>query len=66
MTSKEFNREWICRVDWQEIHCLVGYANLVSLLDDCAPRVFDRLKRCKAEKLIVKPFHGAIITFYAR
>lgn len=65
MTSKEFNSNWIARVDWQEIHCLVGYANLVTLLDDCAERVFDRLLRCKAVKLTVRPFHGAVITFYA-
>lgn len=66
MTSKDFNREWMCRVDWQEIHCLVGFAKLVTLLDDCAPRIFARLEQCKAEKLTVRPFHGAIITFYAR
>lgn len=66
MTSKDFNREWICRIDWQEIHCLVGYNNLVTLLDECAPRIFDRLARCKGEKLTVRPFHGAVITFYAR
>lgn len=65
MTSQDFNREWICRVDWQEIHSLVGFANLVSLLDDCAPRIFARLERCKADKLVVHPFHGATITFYA-
>ena len=66
MNSKDFNRNWMARVDWQEIHSLVGYANLVTLLDDCAPHIFDRLKRCKADKLIVRPFHGAVITFYAR
>ena len=66
MTSKDFNREWICRIDWQEIHCLVGYNSLVTLLDECAPRIFDRLSRCKGEKLTVRPFHGAVITFYAR
>lgn len=66
MTSTEFNRNWIARVDWQEIHSLVGFANLVSLLDDCAPCVFARLERCKADKLSVRPFHGAVITFYAR
>lgn len=66
MNSKEFNRNWIARVDWQEIHSLIGFDNLVSLLDDCAPRIFARLERCKADKLIVRPFHGAVITFYAR
>lgn len=66
MNSKEFNRNWIARVDWEEIHCLVGYTSLVSLLDDCTTKVFDRLQRCKAEKLTVRPFHGAVITFYAR
>lgn len=66
MNSKDFNRNWIARVDWQEIHSLVGFTNLVSLLDDCAPRIFARLERCKADKLTVRPFHGAVITFYAR
>lgn len=64
MISKEFNREWIARVDWEEIHYLVGFNSLVSLLDDCAPRVFERLENCKADKLIVRPFHGAVIHFY--
>ena len=66
MNSKYFNRNWIARVDWQEIHCLVGFNNLVTLLDDAAPRVFDRLERNKAQKLTVRPFHGAVITFYVR
>ena len=66
MTSTEFNQNWLARVDWQEIHCLIGFAKLNSLLDDCAPRIFARLERCKADKLTVRPFHGAVITFYAR
>lgn len=66
MTSQEFNRNWLCRIDWQEIHSLVGFNNLVTLLDDCTPRVFTKLENCKADKLIVRPFHGAVITFYAR
>lgn len=66
MNSKDFNREWIARVDWEEIHTLLGYNSLVTLLDDCAPRIFQRLKNCKAEKLTVRPFHGGVITFYAR
>lgn len=66
MTSQEFNRNWIARVDWQEIHSLVGFANLVSLLDDCAQRIFARLERYKGDKLTVRPFHGAVITFYAK
>lgn len=66
MTRPYFNRNWIARVDWQEIHCLLGYNKLVNLLDDTAPKVFARLDACKADKLIVRPFHGAVITFYAR
>lgn len=65
MTSTYFNRNWIARVDWQEIHCLLGYKNLVTLLDDAAPRVFARLERYKGQKLTIRPFHGAVITFYA-
>lgn len=34
MTSSNFNRNWIARVDWEEIHCLLGYHNLVTLLDN--------------------------------
>lgn len=66
MTSSYFNRNWIAHVDWQEIHCLLGYKNLVALLDDAAPRVFARLEANKADKLTVRPFHGAVITFYVR
>lgn len=66
MTSTYFNRNWIARVDWQEIHCLLGYHNLLALLDDSAPKVFARLQASKADKLIVRPFHGAVVTFYVR
>lgn len=66
MTSTYFNQNWIARVDWQEIHCLIGYHNLVTLLDDAAPKIFARLEACKADKLTVRPFHGAVITFYVR
>lgn len=66
MNSKYFNQNWIARVDWQEIHCLVGYNNLITLLDDAVPHVFERLERNKADKLTVRPFHGAVITFYVR
>lgn len=66
MNSQEFNSNWIARVDWEEIHTLLGYNNLVNLLDDCADKIFDRLNACKAEKLTVRPFHGAVITFYRR
>ena len=66
MTSSYFNRNWIARVDWQEIHCLLGYYKLVALLDDAAPKVFARLENNKADKLTVRPFHGAVVTFYVR
>lgn len=66
MTSSYFNRNWIARVDWEEIHCLLGYQKLVTLLDTAAPKVFARLEANKADKLTVRPFHGAVITFYVR
>lgn len=66
MSSKYFNKNWLARVEWQEIHCLLGYNNLVTLLDDAAPRIFARLESSKADKLVVRPFHGAVITFYVR
>lgn len=66
MTSSYFNRNWIARVDWQEIHCLLGYKNLVTLLGDTAPKILARLEASKADKLTVRPFHGAVITFYVR
>lgn len=66
MNSTYFNSNWIARVDWEEIHCLLGYQNLVALLDTAAPRVFARLEASKADKLTVRPFHGMVITFYSR
>lgn len=66
MSSKELNSNWIIRADWDDLHCLIGYASLLTLLGDTAPRVFDRLEKCKSNKLIVRPFHGRTITFYAR
>lgn len=66
MNSAYFNRNWLVRVDWQNIHCLLGYHNLVILLGTKAPKVFARLEASKADKLTVRPFHGAVITFYVR
>lgn len=66
MTRKEFNANWIAKVRWQEINTLLGYESLIALLDDAAPKTMERLSRCKAEKLVVKPFHGAVVTFYCR
>lgn len=66
MTSSYFNKNWLERVDWQEIHCLLGYQNHVTLLGDTAPKVFKRLEANKADKLTVRPFLGMVITFYVR
>lgn len=61
-----FNREWICKVDKDDLHTLLGYKSLVTLLDDCACKVLSKLDRCKADKLVVKPFHGFVFSFYRR
>lgn len=66
MDSKNFNKNWIVKVQWEEIDTLLGYKSLITLLDDCADKVLSRLSKCKGEKLIVRPFHGSVITFYAR
>lgn len=66
MNCKELNKNWIIRADWDEIHSLIGYASLSTLLGDTAPKVFRRLQACKGHKMIVRPFHGRTITFYAR
>lgn len=66
MDSKTFNRNWIAKVDHDELHTLLGYGSLVTLLDDCAEKVLKRLSCCDAEKFVVRPFHGSVITFYAR
>ena len=42
-----FNREWICKVDKDDLHTLLGYKSLVTLLDDCACKVLSKLDRCK-------------------
>lgn len=64
MDSRTFNANYLAKVKWQEINTLLSYNSLVQLLDDCADKVLLRLSRCKADKLVVKPFHGAVITFY--
>lgn len=67
-TSKTFNRDYICRVDGTigglTLHTAVGYNTMLAILGDTAEKVFTRLERNKADKLIVKPFHGLVITFY--
>lgn len=67
-TSKEFNRDFICRVDGTigglTLHTAVGYYTMMDILGDTAEKVLTRLNRCKAEKLAVRPFHGLVITYY--
>lgn len=69
-TSKEFNRDYICRVDGNynglELHTAIGYSLMIDLLGDTAEKVLYRLNRCKADKFVCKPFHGVTITFYYR
>ena len=69
-TSKEFNRDYICRVDGNynglELHTAVGYTLMLDLLGDTAEKVLNRLYRCKADKFTCKPFHGVTITYYYR
>lgn len=70
ITSKEFNRDYICRVDGNynglELHTAIGYALMMDLLGDTAEKVLNRLNQCKADKFVCKPFHGVTITYYYR
>lgn len=70
ITSKEFNRDYICRVDGNynglELHTAIGYSLMMDLLGDTAEKVLERLNRCKADKFTCKPFHGVTITYYYR
>lgn len=67
-TSKEFNRDYICRVDGTigglTLHTAVGFNTMLDILGDTAEKVFARLERNKADKLAVRPFHGLVITYY--
>lgn len=67
-TSKEFNRDYICRVDGTigglTLHTAVGFNTMLAILGDTAEKVFARLERNKADKLAVRPFHGLVITYY--
>lgn len=67
-TSKEFNRDYMCRVDGTigglTLHTAVGYYTMLAILGDTAEKVFARLERNKADKLAVRPFHGLTITYY--
>lgn len=69
-TSKEFNRDYICRVDGNynglELHTAVGFTLMMDLLGDTAEKVLGRLYRCKADKFVCRPFHGVTITYYYR
>ena len=69
-TSKEFNRDYICRVDGNynglELHTAIGYRLMMDLLGDTAEKVLERLNRCKTDKFTCKPFHGVTITYYYR
>lgn len=70
ITSKEFNRDYICRVDGNynglELHTAVGFALMMDILGDTAEKVLNRLNHCKADKFSCKPFHGVTITYYYR
>ncbi len=69
-TSKEFNRDYICRVDGNynglELHTAIGFTLMMDILGDTAENVLNRLNRCKADKFTCKPFHGLTITYYYR
>lgn len=66
LSSKEFNSEWLCHVTWQELDTLLGYSSLKTLLDDCFEKVMRKLSVSDREKLVLRPFHGSVITFYRR
>lgn len=67
-TSKDFNRDFICRIDGDynglELHTAVGFNLMMDILGDTAENVLNRLKRCKGDKMACKPFHGVTITYY--
>lgn len=69
-SSKEFNRDFLCRVDGTigdlTLHTAVGYNAMLAILGDTAEKVLKRLEASKAQKLAVKPYHGLTITFYYR
>lgn len=70
MTSKDFNRDYICRVDGNynglELHTAIGFNLMMDLLGDTAEKVLNRLNRYKGDKFTCKPFHGITITYYYR
>lgn len=69
-TSKEFNRDYICRIDGNynglELHTAVGFELMMDILGDTAEKVLNRLSRSKADKFVCRPFHGVTITYYYR
>lgn len=67
VSSKEFNRNFIAKVDIPCVYKgLVGYQLLVSLLGVKAEKVLDKVWRNKSQKIVLHPFHGEVYTFYCR
>lgn len=66
MDSKSFNRDFKAVLITANLRTFLGYANLVTYLDDRAEKTLNRLTSFKGEKLVCKPFHGVTIIFYVR
>lgn len=71
INSKDFNRDFIAKVDTPYYKGLVGYEKLLSMLAPKAEKVLDKVcekiaSSLNAQKVVLKPFHGETYIFYVR
>lgn len=64
--SKEFNRNYRCKVYGLGLNTLVGYLGFVTLVDDLEDKIMDRVRACSLDKCVIRLRRGLKITFYYR
>lgn len=62
--SKEFNRNYRCKVYGNGLDTLVGYLGFVTLVQNLEDRILERVSSCPLDKCVVRLRRGIKLTFY--
>lgn len=65
MNQKEYNKDFWCIVETPTLKRQpVSYSKLVEMLGIKFNIIINKLKQNKNQKLILRPYHGSVYTFY--
>lgn len=64
--SKEFNRNYRCKVYGLGMNTLVGFRGFVTLVGDLEDNIMSRVRSCPFDKCVVRLRRGIKLTFYYR